>query len=644
MLLWSAVALICAIVAVNAFAQAGITYAIVTDSTGKLVFAANTTSSYPEPLVHKNPLGSLIYDPSISGTIASAGDTATFTLPVDGSQTITLDVKPSAGSLQASVTVQDPNGSTIASATAAAAGKEVVVQTVPASTTGTYKFVVSGANSTTGSFTIQAILNAALDAAAHGGPENTTRATAQDIDPSAIVLTASTNRMGVLGHFDGTADFYSFALNVGQSATIALTLSSSASVTLQLEDGAGTVLDTGVSGAQDVTLSISNFVAPATGTYYVGVGGSGTSDYSLVVTRGADFELESNDDAFDAQALNSSGVVLGAIGNGAGMPDTDWYSFNVTAHQTITLSTTTPSDQGEEFHNTLVPQLDLYDNNMEHVATNSGGSKNAPVVWTALTTGRYFVQVTGASNSTGEYVLSETLSQAPDVTITKTALPDPVLTGHNVTYTLTVTNVGGAAASTVAVTDDLPGTTLFVSCSAPGGTCGGSGSHRTVTYASLASTASATITLVAVVNCPVADGTKIKNTATVTAAVDANPNNNSASATVTASNPEPVVSDISVDAPVLWPPNHKMVDVTVNYTVADNCGVDNCVLTVSSNEPPSDVPEWQVVDAHHVLLRAERDGNGSGRVYTITITCTDSAGSATVKTVTVTVPHDQGKN
>jgi hypothetical protein len=42
-------------------------------------------------------------------------------------------------------------------------------------------------------------------------------------------------------------------------------------------------------------------------------------------------------------------------------------------------------------------------------------------------------------------------------------------------------------------------------------------------------------------------------------------------------------------------------------------------------------------------LRAERSGNGAGRVYTITITCKDSAGNTASSTAKVTVAHDQGK-
>ena len=90
--------------------------------------------------------------------------------------------------------------------------------------------------------------------------------------------------------------------------------------------------------------------------------------------------------------------------------------------------------------------------------------------------------------------------------------------------------------------------------------------------------------------------------------------------------------------------------VRVNYIVTDPCDLNpNCTLSVSSNEPVNapgsgnTAPDWQVVDAHRVLLRAERSGSGTGRTYTITITCTDSFGNMSSQNVTVTVPHDRRK-
>jgi uncharacterized repeat protein (TIGR01451 family) len=240
-----------------------------------------------------------------------------------------------------------------------------------------------------------------------------------------------------------------------------------------------------------------------------------------------------------------------------------------------------------------------------------------------------------------------------DLSITKTASPDPVTTGDDLTYTVTVTNNGPDPATSVVVTDNLPAETTFVSCSSTGeGVCGGSGNNRTVTFPLLPSGQSETITFVANVNCSVADGTVISNTATVSSSTpDPNSNNDSSTATTTASNPPPTITNATADPSILWPPNHRMVNVTVSYDVTDNCALPlgSCTLSVTSNEPVfghgsgHTSPDWTVVDDHHVLLRAERQGNGNGRIYTTTITCTDSGGNSSDEQVEVVVPHNIGR-
>ena len=238
---------------------------------------------------------------------------------------------------------------------------------------------------------------------------------------------------------------------------------------------------------------------------------------------------------------------------------------------------------------------------------------------------------------------------APDLAITQTASPNPVLTGSNVTYRITVSNNRPAAAKSVVVADLLPAGTTFVSCSAnAGGICAGLGNMRTVTFSEIPGGASATIHIVAAVTCELANGTTITNSANVSSdPPDADLTNNFSMATVTTSNPAPVISGESVDKAVLSSSNHKLVDVTVRYTVTDNCGPVINALTVSSNEPINGLgqgntaPDWEIVDPHHLRLRAERSGTGSGRVYTITITSTDSAGNSSTKQLFVGVPHDR---
>lgn len=112
----------------------------------------------------------------------------------------------------------------------------------------------------------------------------------------------------------------------------------------------------------------------------------------------------------------------------------------------------------------------------------------------------------------------------------------------------------------------------------------------------------------------------------------------------------PTIGSIAASPNTLWPPNHKLVPVTIATSAADNCdSAPRCAITsVSSNEPVNGLgdgdtaPDWEVTGASTLLLRAERSGTGTGRIYTIGSTCTDAAGNATVAYTTVSVPHDQG--
>ena len=122
-----------------------------------------------------------------------------------------------------------------------------------------------------------------------------------------------------------------------------------------------------------------------------------------------------------------------------------------------------------------------------------------------------------------------------DLSITKTDSPDPIVKGNNLTYTITVTNNGPLAATSVVVTDNLPDSSDidYVSATSTAGNCQKSGNTVTCNIGTLANSATATVTIVVKAK---KNGT-LSNTATVGSPEDNTPANNSATATTTVTNP-----------------------------------------------------------------------------------------------------------
>jgi len=101
----------------------------------------------------------------------------------------------------------------------------------------------------------------------------------------------------------------------------------------------------------------------------------------------------------------------------------------------------------------------------------------------------------------------------------------------------------------------------------------------------------------------------------------------------------------------LWPVNKSYRTVNVADLVAsasDGCdtsvNLNSVVISkVTSDEGTSASGDILIAaDCKSVQLRQDRNGNGDGRVYTITFRVSDSAGNSTTTTAKVTVPHDQG--
>jgi len=107
---------------------------------------------------------------------------------------------------------------------------------------------------------------------------------------------------------------------------------------------------------------------------------------------------------------------------------------------------------------------------------------------------------------------------------------------------------------------------------------------------------------------------------------------------------------------ILWPPNHEMVEVTIQANAADNSGLPLALsVEIESNEAAdgdgdgNTQPDFEVLDVDsetgvvRVNLRAERSAKGDGRVYTVTLMATDTSGNAAEATIAIIAPHSKGR-
>ncbi|MDW8031028.1 MAG: right-handed parallel beta-helix repeat-containing protein, partial [Candidatus Bipolaricaulota bacterium] len=164
-----------------------------------------------------------------------------------------------------------------------------------------------------------------------------------------------------------------------------------------------------------------------------------------------------------------------------------------------------------------------------------------------------------------------------DLRVEKAADPDPVLVGNDLTYTITVTNLGPDTATNVILTDTLPSSVTFVSATPSQGSCNPPvGNVITCNLGNI--NANNTVTITVVVR-PTEPGT-ITNIVTVSGdANDPNPNNNTAQRDTTVEGPlggDPPIWGALMVFPT--PEQHfgygPRLDLNINKSLSD------CVLRV----------------------------------------------------------------
>jgi uncharacterized repeat protein (TIGR01451 family) len=151
------------------------------------------------------------------------------------------------------------------------------------------------------------------------------------------------------------------------------------------------------------------------------------------------------------------------------------------------------------------------------------------------TPGQYMsATATDADGNTSEFSADVSIQGEFNLVLSASATPNPVAAGGQVTYKLTVVNLGNISANGVSLTDQLPGTVSFVSASASQGTLlpNTGGSTVTAELGSIAAGGSASVNIVAQTSATFVGS--ITDTASVTSqGTDPDPSNESASVTTT---------------------------------------------------------------------------------------------------------------
>ena len=128
--------------------------------------------------------------------------------------------------------------------------------------------------------------------------------------------------------------------------------------------------------------------------------------------------------------------------------------------------------------------------------------------------------------------------------------------------------------------------------------------------------------------------------------------NGGSSALVTRSltfNRAPSCATVSASPNTLWEPNHSFVLITLSGGSDPDAGdtIAFRITGVTQDEPTFGLGSGDfasdaiLLSIDQLMLRAERDGSGDGRVYTIAYTLTDTSGASCGGTAEVTVPHDR---
>lgn len=270
--------------------------------------------------------------------------------------------------------------------------------------------------------------------------------------------------------------------------------------------------------------------------------------YAVVQPPSSAATPEAEPNGTTGTATTGSNLYFSGSLNGTG--DVDIFRFSAAAGELVALDLDLDPTRDATPFNGVLALLDaggaalvtVNDSGSTSSTASGAGSLTATVpnspgealAYRIRATGTYYAKVSYSSGTAGDYLLSIArncrISPATDVSVTQADSPDPVALGANVTYTLTVRNLGAATASVVELRDDLPAGSTFISATPSQGSCNGTGP----VFCHLGNiAASGTATVSVVVTAPGVSGTIVNAAKVKTMAIDTNAANDASSESTT---------------------------------------------------------------------------------------------------------------
>ena len=390
-----------------------------------------------------------------------------------------------------------------------------------------------------------------------------------------------------------------------------------------------------ISGTQD-SMTVTRVNTSGTLDTTFGTGGFGTATFTTFTSHGFALTIEPNGKIVIAGNIfntgNSTDDFAIARFTTAGVLDTTFGTNGLTTndfgnHNRIFALARLPSGKllGAGETGGFFSLVQYLDTGLLDTTFGTSGSSSSQInagndfanALTVANDGTLFVGGNGSGLLALARFTSDLAVTTADMAISQVASPSPAVAGQNVTFTITVSNAGPAAASSVTVTDTLPTGTTLVSASAG---CTNASGTVTCNVGALASGATAPLTIV--VHTTAAGS--ITNNASVSAAeADPSSANNTSSATVTVNAAPPTSADVSITQAASAGAVTAGDAVTFTLTVANAGPASASGITVTDTLPAGLT----------VTAMSPSCANGSG-----TLTCnvgTLAAGTSTQLTVTL---------